>query len=176
MGIFLNRLIFASALLFLLVDIAQANDISYTYTPTDSNGTLTPIFLNKNGEVKSTSWEFDLTALSGQTITSGELSFVLRDDGGKGDGAEKAVFTFDTLSPISRADINGDVWSDSFNVSAALHGAGIYKVTLTATKGDFWFDSSTLKVATSPVPIPSAALLLGSSLLGLAGCNSRKRK
>lgn len=125
----------------------------------------------------SVSWTFDLTPgfdPATEEVTSGEIWLDLRDD--KDYGWKKKY-----LVEFAQLEV-GDVVSDIFDVDTgttiytltsftSLNFDGTLDVTLTATKGDFYFDQATLVVhdQLSAVPVPAAVWLFGSGLLGLAG-------
>ena len=67
-----------------------------------------------------------------------------------------------------------DTGEYSYSVTASYLEDGEFSVTLFSLLGDFYIDWSDLSVTYTPVPIPSAILLLASGLAGLAGFGRRR--
>ncbi len=132
-------------------------------------------------------------------ITAATLLIELRDDGGSGDGSEKVAIAIDAddngsatdaVDALLAASYNpGADYSYSFASFAALTDG---KLTVRLTNvdpgssgnyGDFYFESSTLRVSFDHTPrtslVPQAAPEPGAALLfaaGFAGLALRRRK
>lgn len=131
------------------------------------------------------SWTFDLTndgfnpAL--ETITSATVSLDLRDDSGF------FSYSYDWLLEFAQLS-SGNTVIDTWEVDTgtemlmltsltSLNSSGTLSMTLEAVFGDFYFDQATLNAeAVSAVPVPAAAWLFGSGLIGLAGFARARNK
>ncbi len=136
------------------------------------------------GNTKSDSWTFDLTPgfdPATETATSGEIWLNLRDDKDKKWWWKSSTLEF---AQLTTGDEVSGVWqvisgTATYELTslASINADGTLNVTLTATKGDFYFDDATLVIHDIPaVPVPAAVWLFGSGLLGLVGVARARRK
>jgi hypothetical protein len=160
-----------------LAGVAQADMYTETHDPAD-------IFLAASGpgHVASTSHTFDIT-LQGfphgiETVISANLSVWVYDDGDNWGTNNRESFdvTYDgtvwtALNNVELADTLS-AFSTSVDTSM-LQSDGKLLVTITATKGDFYYDKSTLTVVTERVPLPGAVLL---GFLGLSAAGRKLRR
>lgn len=112
-------------------------------------------------------------------ITSYSLTLGLRDDGGFLDGPE--IYTFDqpgALGDSFRWDLSDPTFGWSLEGLVELNMEGTLDIKITSVVGDFWLENSTLTATgceNTPVPEPSALLLLGAGFAGLATLRTRRR-
>ena len=158
------------------------------YTETYSPGTNYKMSTSYHTTVN---WTFNLTdnpgwSTPGQTFNNGDIVISVQDDGGTGDGNEKATFRFDGGSGPTNVEINNSAWSGIFTVDASQIADGLIFASLTATLGDFYFRDSQFNVTSSytppppppnpnPAPEPATLFLMGSGLVGLASSLRRKK-
>lgn len=154
---------------------ATANTISYS----EAFNPEVDILMVAGQPTETLQWIFDITDNTGwgtpdQVFTNGTIDLTLEDDGGPGDGTEKASFTFEGGIGLTHANING--WGD-FPVDASALSDGKILATLTVTSGDFYFrgaelfavSSFTARIPNNSVPEPAAVLLFATGLVGFAG-------
>ncbi len=108
-----------------------------------------------------------------QEVLSGTLTVSLRDDS---EDPFWQTFEFalgwaeDWTFDLGEVD-TGDY---SYSVTASYLEDGAFTVTLASLLGDFYIDQSVLSITYTPVPVPSAILLLASGLAGLFGFSRRR--
>ncbi len=166
--------------LSLAVTVAEAASYIDTHDPT------VMLLGTGDGQTASYSWEFDITDSGfsplNQHVTNALLDLQLRDDRGPKDGDEKLSLSIGETNLLSNANANHDLslnLLDGSNALLKLLDTGKLLVVLTATRGDFMFESATLMVTATDadvgsVPSPAALWLFGSGLLGLIGVARRK--
>ncbi len=171
------------ALVLALSQTGVVSAASTMYTDVyNAGGTL--LQSNFFGPNDSDSWTFDITddgydpAL--ESISSATVSLDLRDDAG-------FFFSYDLFWEKARLTSGSDlidIWKVNTGTKvititslASLSSTGMLSMTLEAKLGDFYFDQATLNAeAVSAIPVPAAAWLFGSGLIGLAGFARAKHK
>jgi hypothetical protein len=110
-------------------------------------------------------------------INSGVLSLSLRDDGGRYDGINLA-FGMAEDRQWSFGQVNTGIYSYDVGLHTLVDGS--FSVILASLLGDFFIESSVLRIdytpKATPVPEPGTLALVGLGLLGLAMSGRRKRK
>ncbi len=168
---------------------ALADTIIYTETYSPGANYLMNAKAQESDPHNTHSWTFDIRdnqgwSTAGQLFSDGTITLFLQDNGDN--ATEKATFTFDGGTGLTKIKIEDTRWSGNFTVSADEFNDGLIHATLTADNGNFYFRSATLQVTStftpalfpaavpSPVPEPGASLLFALGLLGIAGV-TRKR-
>ncbi|MDF1818751.1 MAG: PEP-CTERM sorting domain-containing protein [Immundisolibacteraceae bacterium] len=128
------------------------------------------------GSDDSVSWTFDLTTdgynPANEAITSATVSLDLEDDTAFvwGYDFEILIPEFGELELGAQTELwEVDSGTTTFTVQSlvSLSATGMMDVTLTATAGDFYFNSATLTAQAKAVPEPSIIALMGLGLIGL---------
>jgi len=164
-------------------DSATTLSCVYTYDPLD-----VALLSAAEGGTSTVSWSWSITTEKDQgwEFLNGTVKLSLADDDDT--AAKKAGLAFDDLNQTN-SNFNSNAWRKGFSVESSLLDDGLLTVTLTAAKGDFWFNGAqlianyTLSPVVSPVmetaiPVPETGtiLLLGTGILGLAGFLRRTKK
>ncbi len=142
---------------------------------------------NFSWEIPSVDWTFDITKAGfdpeTEFVTAAFVTLSLKDDGDLSkEWAQFKVGTKTEKWELAKWEVDRGLKTISGDLSSIfpfLNEDGTLDVTLKATDGDFWFNSAKLRVEAMDLvatPIPAAAWLLGSGLVGLAGVRRRLRK
>lgn len=140
------------------------------------------------GYDQSVAWTFDITDDGfnpvTQDVTGASITLNLTDDSGWFDIVEYAELNVGQNEFFWEVD-SGDISIEIASLMT-LSESGTVDARLTATFGDFYFNSATLTAegtdpdtigagATQPVPEPANILLMGTGLIGLAGFMKKAR-
>jgi len=180
-----KTLLFLCVVLMVFGMTGSASAISYSYSDTYSaNSTYMAGHLGYSND-DTIGWTFDITDdgfnPDTQDITSASVLLNFTDDSSSRLLDRQEFATLDLGTNSFRWEVDtGDV---SFTIRSlmTLSDDGTVDATLTATKGDFYFNSATLNAegtepgsGSAPVPEPSTTILMGLGLLGLMGYGRKK--
>lgn len=124
------------------------------------------------GTPLTTQWDSGLISVGPQTDTTLTLSFVVNF--GKLTPESNFVISGLGALPSSFAPLSNGLWTQSFIVPTK----GVYQFGAYLENGDAsstWQLQSATLSNSAKTPIPAAALLLGSGVLGLFGVNKSRR-
>ena len=180
-------LTFLCAVTLVLGLVGSASAISYTDTFNanaeymEAGGWVsTGWFSGYWAEDDTLNWTFDITdegfTPGTDTVTSAAVDLNFTDDS-NWDWWEHATLDVGANSFSWEVD-TGDV---QFTLTSlmTLNNSGTVAASLTATGGDFYFNTATLTAEgpdAAPVPEPSTILLVGIGLLGLVGYSRKRSK
>ncbi|TCK07530.1 VPLPA-CTERM sorting domain-containing protein [Marinobacterium mangrovicola] len=124
------------------------------------------------GDYEEVTWDFDVADSNLQTIDfTGWVNPTERYDSATGEFVSVVVnwvLEFSADSGLSWSVIDSLTSTDLVNEASVLASLGTYRVTVFGE-----FDQAHLRV--SAVPIPAAALLFGTALIGFAGFQARRK-
>jgi hypothetical protein len=170
-------------------DSGVENTAEYTFTAT-TTGDIVAYFVGKGGAVYNNTVSMSVNGVSTGTYglpnqsSSYGQSFIL----GSANAGDTIVFSINVLdtgenwysAKSQNTDAGNHVYSSAFSGEEALIPSGVYVAFEDLTKGvsDFNYLDEQLvvtNITSAPaVPVPAAAWLLGSGLLGLAGVTRRR--
>lgn len=176
-----TKLLGISALLMLLGTINTASAATYT----DSYSTTTDMearLIKANSDVHSWQFNIDLSNFdpATQVITGATVTLLFNDYTNESiNSSEAAKAKINNIVMPAWKIANGSKILDVTSLTT-LAATGAMNISITATEGDFIFLGGTLTVNTtnkvpSAVPAPSALLLMGSGLIGIASTIRRKK-
>jgi hypothetical protein len=178
-----KKLLRISVLLMLFGMMGTASAATYTdiYDAPGING----LYMKGSlfGSDDSHSWTFDLKNdgfdPSSETVNNASVSLKFKDDSSH-DFFEFARLDLNLGTQIFNWEVDTGTKTFQINSLLTLNATGLLNMTLTAKLGDFYFLGSKLvaNAVDSPaaVPVPSALLLMGSGLIGIATATRRKAK
>lgn len=111
------------------------------------------------------------------SVTIGSRTFVETEDVFYGPGTFGApILTFDDQDQIDGVSFLVDDYTNGYRFRSLGDGSGfdIYSIGADGFSDDIHLVSGTFSFDAAPVPIPGALWLMGSGMVGLLGCRSRK--
>jgi len=184
MNRFLKVLMLSVFSVFLATGSAVAVPITFTDTTTFSAGGTNDADLVSYGgnyvnqlegfgdHVRWTHHFMEKFDTSTPQVLSGTLALALHDDR---DWSWEFGFGWAEDGTWGFGEVDTGVYS--FNVDTSFLEDGLFTVTLASLGGDFFIDTSDLRItydSAAPVPEPATMLLFGVGLIGIAGLGRRK--